>query len=383
MLVNINMKISIGIIGFGFVGKAISNGFAVLGKENFSDIIIYDPKTRPETSFNSIFRSDYLFICVPTPMSSTGEIDTTIIESVFVDLNTMNYAGVVVIKSTTTPVKVEYLINKFKNLKIITNPEYLTERCANEDFIKSPWIVVGDDFDYSDRLMDVYAKLWPSSKIVKVGACAAMMAKYMTNSWFATKVSLMNEFRSLWNSLNYGERDWEDVVKAFSSDDRVGPTHLQVPGPDGDFGFGGKCFVKDINAMIHMCKTVGSVHNVMAGACATNQKVRTNKDWLLIDGAVSCDYSESKKARSLFWYVDVSKLDYITSSAKLRQISDYTAGMKIENIDNIYVIAADENKFCISETDDNLRPLFDNESEYLKWLNDIKSRIKDCVTVCI
>ena len=82
----------------------------------------------------------------------------------------------------------------------------------------------------------------------------------MANCFFAVKVSFMNEMKQVADAC---DADWDDVVNGFVSDGRVGNSHLDVPGHDGQFGFGGKCFPKDINAMIYKwrksrCRSVGS-----------------------------------------------------------------------------------------------------------------------------
>lgn len=366
----------IGIIGYGFVGKALENGFNILAKYLIDEIVLFDPKI-DGSNIESVKPCDFVFVCVPTPMMSSGEMDVSIVKDVLTKLEIIGYTGLVVIKSTTTPVKIKELIGSYQNLNIITNPEFLTERSANKDFLESAWIVIGDDGCYSDKLIQLYEKMWPAAKIIKVSPEAAMMAKYMTNSWFATKVSLMNEFKKLWDKLDYGS--WDDVVKAFGADVRVGPTHLQVPGPDGDFGFGGKCFAKDLNAVMFMCNENMTPFNVMKGAWKTNNEVRTNKDWLSIDGAVSKDYSEQSSKRSLFWMIDISKMNHITSVAKLRQFHDYIKNLKFEGIDNIYVIGGDQNKFYISDLEVNVRNKFKDEAEYLKWFTNVKSQMVECL----
>ena len=82
----------------------------------------------------------------------------------------------------------------------------------------------------------------------------AEMIKYMSNCFFATKVSFMNEMYQIAKKVNV---DWEDAVSGFVSDGRVGHTHLNVPGHDGKFGFGGSCFPKDIQAMIDFAEMFG------------------------------------------------------------------------------------------------------------------------------
>jgi len=278
----------IGIIGLGFVGDAMKFGCEHFG---FTDISVYDPHKIKGSKITDIENTDIVFICVPTPMGAGGKIDDTIIINVFKELSSINYTGIAVIKSTLLPTCVYKIKIQFSDLKIVTNPEFLTERKARQDFINSEWVVLGGDDIYTEILQEFYINLFPQKmKIARVSAEAAMMAKYMTNTWFSVKVSLMNEFYHLWQKI--GNNDWHDVVEAFAHDSRVGPTHLDVPGPDGDFGFGGKCFPKDLNALKSLADNLGTVQSVMQAAWNDNKKFRNNKDWLTIDGAVSNDYKE-------------------------------------------------------------------------------------------
>ena len=276
----------IGICGYGFVGRALHNGLRHFG---LSEFITYDPY-KFDTKPIDLINCGMIFICVPTPMSKDGSMDVSIIKNVLDSLNNIRYKGTVVIKSTVTPIHIRYLISEYKDLIIITNPEFLTERTANEDFINSKWVVIGGKKEHTHELAALSQSFWPIAKISEVSAEAAMMMKYMTNSLFAVKVSLMNEFHGLYKAI--GGLDWDDLIKAYSTDSRVGTQHLQVPGPDGDFGWGGKCFAKDLNAIMSMARDFGALNNVMKAAWDTNKQVRTNKDWLTIDGAVSKDYAE-------------------------------------------------------------------------------------------
>ena len=276
-----------GICGYGFVGKALHNGFKHFGMTEFS---IYDPFLFPESSITDLLKCSMVFICVPTPMAKDGSIDISILDNVLNELSIIRYQGTVVIKSTVTPVHVKALTSKYPILTIIANPEFLTERTANEDFINTKWVVIGGEPKDTEALAKLSAKLWPCAKVVEVSIHGAMMAKYMTNTWFAVKVSLLNEFYKLYTAMGF--TDWNDVIKAFGSDTRVGHSHLQVPGPDGDFGWGGKCFPKDLNALMSLARNFGSLNNVMQAAWDTNSEVRTNKDWLKINWAVSKDFLE-------------------------------------------------------------------------------------------
>ena len=101
----------------------------------------------------------------------------------------------------------------------------------------------------------------------------------------ATKVSFANEIYDLCQKLNL---DYDKVVEYSLGDDRIGNSHLNVPGPDGDYGFGGHCFPKDLAALIKLTEDNGSLNNVLKSVNKTNQAVRQNKDWeKMIGRAVS------------------------------------------------------------------------------------------------
>jgi len=80
----------------------------------------------------------------------------------------------------------------------------------------------------------------------------ASLFKYIVNSFLATKVIAMNQYRALADSMGL---DWSELAKMLAGDPRIGSSHLQVPGPDGQFGFGGMCFPKDIEALLILCRT--------------------------------------------------------------------------------------------------------------------------------
>lgn len=277
----------IGICGYGFVGKALDNGLKHFGMQTTA---IYDPYIFKDVKPTDLLPCDMIFVCVPTPMSKDGSMDVSIINEVLNNLVTIKYTGTVIIKSTVTPLHIREIVNKYNTLTIIANPEFLTERTADKDFINSKWVIIGGKPEQTKNLADLSRRLWPTAEIVEVSIEAAMMMKYMTNSWYAVKVSLLNEFYKLYSAL--GCKDWDDLMKAFAADTRVGPSHLKVPGPDGDFGWGGKCFPKDLNAIMSLTRNFKTLDNVLRAAWDTNKEVRTNMDWLKITGAVSEDYAK-------------------------------------------------------------------------------------------
>ena len=109
------------------------------------------------------------------------------------------------------------------------------------------------------------------------------MVKYITNSFLATKVSFANE---MYEICQYLEIDYDKVIEYAQYDERLGTSHWAVPGPDGDFGYGGHCFPKDVKALIHVAMEIDSdIDPVMLKATdEKNNQVRANKDWLNMEG---------------------------------------------------------------------------------------------------
>ena len=281
---------NIGIIGNGFVGSAIAAGFALHATVRVFD---KDPKRSLDSLHDVVNFSDFIFISVPTPMESVegGKIDLSIIDNVFDEViaaekvSTFSYDNVIfVIKSTVVPGTTESYQRKYPHLRIVFNPEFLTERSANLDFINASRIVIGGNKHDCDMLSVLYRDRFPYTKIISTDEKSAEMIKYACNCFFATKVSFMNEIRLLSDQLKC---DWNDVMDGFISDGRIGNSHIDVPGHDGDFGFGGKCFPKDVNAFIQ-CFIENNIEPLLLQATwERNKSVRKKLDWAYIKGAVS------------------------------------------------------------------------------------------------
>jgi UDPglucose 6-dehydrogenase len=109
------------------------------------------------------------------------------------------------------------------------------------------------------------------------------MVKYMTNCALVVKVALFNEFFAICGHLQ--NVNYESVRKMVVLDERIGASHTAVPGPDGDFGFGGKCFPKDLTALIGLAEQLETPHNILQGAWDTNLEMRWEQDWFKIPGA--------------------------------------------------------------------------------------------------
>ena len=275
----------IGIIGNGFVGSAIMHGFIL----HADDIMIYDKDAKRSThSMKELVNSsDVIFVCVPTPMFESGECDLSIVNSVANELSQYECINkkVVVIKSTVVPGTTEKLADIYPRMNFVFNPEFLTERKARLDFINTSRIVLGSNNPLAnDTVEKLYRIRFPYTRIIKTDFATAQLIKYMANCFFATKVSFMNEMYQVCKAI---DGDWDTAVEGFITDGRIGNSHIDVPGHDGDFGFGGKCFPKDLNAMIKKAESLGVTPNVMKGAWEKNKEVRKDLDWYDIPGAVS------------------------------------------------------------------------------------------------
>lgn len=280
----------LGIIGNGFVGNAIAHAFIPV-----MEVKIYDKN--PDKSYNTLDEvvndSDIVFISVPTPMNSDGIIDLSIVESVFEDIkNTKDNKNrtVFILKSTVVPGTTRKLKQKYPNLEIVFNPEFLTERHARFDFLNQSRIILGFQTDLDDgyrnlsidKVKELYNLRFSGNNFITTNYETAEMIKYFNNLFFAVKVSFMNEMKLVSDKIE--NINWDKAVRGFVSDGRVGDSHLQVPGPDGKRGFGGSCFPKDINAFMTFTDSIGLDLAVLKGAWKTNLNVRPERDWEKLEG---------------------------------------------------------------------------------------------------
>ena len=266
----------IGIIGQGFVGNAIYQKF-----KNYFDVHTYDlDESKSNDTKENVIHQQYLFLCLPRPMNTDGSCNVDIIERELenIDLIADNHEVVktVVIKSTISPGTTEKWNKKYEALNIVFNPEFLTEANAVEDFNNQNRIILGGPRPATTELRRLYSKVFPKAHIIKTDSTHAEMVKYLTNSFLATKVSFANEIYQVCEKLNI---DYDKVVEYATLDDRLGKSHWNVPGPDGDFGFGGHCLPKDLSALIYLAMNLDTETNVLNAVEETNDVVRKNRDW--------------------------------------------------------------------------------------------------------
>ena len=265
----------IGIIGQGFVGNAI---YQKLNK--YYKVFTYDlmAKLSNSTFEETIERCKIVFICLPTPMNSDGSCNLDIIDKVLTQINEYtDTERIVVIKSTIIPGSTDKFNAKFKNIDIIFNPEFLTEANAVDDFENQSRLLLGGSLKSTTKIKQIFSAVFRKTpRIIKTDAKSAELVKYVTNTFLATKVSFANEIYKLCESL---ELDYDKIIEMATLDPRLGDSHWGVPGPDGDFGYGGHCFPKDLAAIVQMSKEKNTLNHVLKAAQATNDAVRKNRDW--------------------------------------------------------------------------------------------------------
>ncbi len=270
------MKIqTVGIIGQGFVGGALASAFSNHYKVYTYDKILTDLSTH-KSVFSLSRACELLFVCVPTPMREDGSCDISIVKEVVQEACSTGRQNIIAIKSTIPPNTTKLLQELCQDSQIVFNPEFLLERNAEQDFLNTSRVILGGPRPATTRLKQFYSKVFPNAHVIKTDSTVAEMVKYLTNSFLAVKVSFANEMHAICESLGV---DYDKVTEYALHDDRLGSTHWSVPGPDGHYGFGGSCFPKDINALMHLAQTMCIKANTIQGAWNTNLMARPEKDW--------------------------------------------------------------------------------------------------------
>lgn len=233
----------VGLIGYGVVGKAAENTF-----QKEYDIVKYD-KYQDLDDFKSLLYCDFVFIMVPTPFDcKKNAVDQSAITESLEKLAAFQYKNIVIIKSTVPPGSCINYVGKY-DLDIVYNPEFLRESTTpNEDFENQHTIVIGTDTKQTfEKVKNLYHKVSVSNAhYYHVSATDAEMIKCSQNTMLASRVALAN---MVYDACIKHNVDYELVKKiAFERFDILGPYMVQVPGPDGKRGYGGKCLPKDTMA---------------------------------------------------------------------------------------------------------------------------------------
>jgi len=265
------IQLTVGIIGLGVVGSAVSHSL-----ESTSMIKIIkidpDPKKNCHGTYEELENVDAVFICVPSPIGKDSRYDVTALEVSLEKLR--NFRGVIISKVTATPDIYRRLGNLYPNLVHV--PEFLTAANSIKDYANSRFMIIGGTVPAYQR---------EAERIIRIGGhegvsfnfCSleeASMAKICINSFLATKVIFMNELYRLCQVNNI---EFDNVTALMTKDDRIGKSHMKVPGPDGHFGFGGMCFPKDTEALLNYSYESQEFLNLLDTAIKKNTLLRLQK----------------------------------------------------------------------------------------------------------
>jgi UDPglucose 6-dehydrogenase len=219
----------------------------------------------------SIASADVIFIAVGTPPDEDGSADLRHVLAVAEQIGQHMRRELVIVTKSTVPVgtaaKVAAAVGKHATLPfhMCSNPEFLKEGAAIEDFMKPDRVVIGVDSDHARSAMaELYAPFVRTGKpIIFMDIPSAEMTKYAANAMLATRISFMNEIANLCERVG---ADVDNVRKGIGSDERIGPAFL-FPGP----GYGGSCFPKDVKALVRTASECGVPLRVLESVEEANE----------------------------------------------------------------------------------------------------------------
>ncbi len=285
----------IGVIGCGWVGLVTAACFAELGHElHCRDIVpekveslargevpIFEPRlaelierNRERLSFTTelapvLDRARLLFCAVDTPPTYSGDADLSRVERVVDEIG--DSADHALIMKSTVPVGTGRAIaRRREGFGYVSNPEFLKEGSAVDDFMRPDRVVIGSEdaeSPFADRVGALYAPL--GAPIVRTDVASAEMIKLASNAFLATKISFINEIANVSEELG---ADVAEVSRGMGLDDRIGPRFLQA-----GIGYGGSCFPKDVSALKQLAGNSGYHFQLLTAVIEVNelQKRRT------------------------------------------------------------------------------------------------------------
>ena len=218
----------------------------------------------------AIANADVVFIAVGTPPDEDGSADLRHVLAVADQIGRHMTRELVVVTKSTVPVgtakKVADCVSRHASLPfhMCSNPEFLKEGAAIDDFMKPDRVVIGVDSDHAREVMgELYAPFVRTGKpIIFMDIASAEMTKYAANAMLATRISFMNEIANLCERVG---ADVDQVRKGIGSDARIGPAFL-FPGP----GYGGSCFPKDVKALVRTASDYGAPLRVLTSVEEAN-----------------------------------------------------------------------------------------------------------------
>jgi UDPglucose 6-dehydrogenase len=209
---------------------------------------------------------DIAFLCVPTPQGEDGSADLSYVQRAAEEISAVLPFEAIVVNKSTVPVgstKVVERALKRPDVKVVSNPEFLREGSAVQDFLKPDRVVVGsDDQAAAMKVASLYDGL--STRVVITDPASAETIKYAANAFLATKLSFINAIAAICEGVG---ADINDVVVGIGSDKRIGENFLR-PGP----GWGGSCFPKDSRALIKIAEDADYSFDLLKGVITVNDQ---------------------------------------------------------------------------------------------------------------
>ena len=214
----------------------------------------------------AVTECDIAFLCVPTPQGDDGSADLSYVQQAAEQISPHLPHEAIVVNKSTVPVgstKVVERALKRPDIRVVSNPEFLREGSAVQDFLKPDRVVVGaDDQAAALKVASLYDGL--TTRVIITDPASAETIKYAANAFLATKLSFINAIAAICEGVG---ADINDVVVGMGSDKRIGESFLR-PGP----GWGGSCFPKDSRALIKIAEEAGYDFELLDGVIAVNDQ---------------------------------------------------------------------------------------------------------------
>ena len=260
----------------------------------------------------AVIDSEYVFLCLPTPESSDGSADISIIETVAKEIaDSLSRASIIVNKSTLPVGSVRVVENciQRKDVSVVSNPEFLREGSAVQDFLKPDRVVIGsDDKSAAEKVAQLYSPI--CKNILITDPASAETIKYAANAFLAARLSFVNALASVCEVVG---ANIIDVVNGLGSDSRIGTKFLQ-PGP----GWGGSCFPKDTKALLKIAQDNGYDFELLAGVISANE---SQFDRIANRIAVEAEAASEKPVVAIWGLAFKSGTDDLRESPSLKIIN--------------------------------------------------------------
>ena len=265
-------KPQVGIVGYGYVGQAMEKFFAGHAEVWVADVreFVHDHKV----DIGHINECcSVAFVCVPTPQSPDGQADISAVTEVVHQLET----PLIVLKSTVPPGTTDAL-KRVTGKPLVFSPEYVGESAYftpapydfHQEVARTPWFTFGGSPEDTKVCVHLFTPIaGPVKRYIQTTALEAELAKYMENSFYATKIAFCHEMAGVCEAFG---ADYTEVRELWLADPRINPMHTAVWDKEGP-PFSGKCLPKDIAGIVYAAKLAGYDPELLAEVIATNGRL--------------------------------------------------------------------------------------------------------------